>query len=111
MISFDQDSKNGTTLSLSYTACTRQYPCRNRFGTVWKVFAFTNLYYGLSWTSVITASLLLAIGLWNAQLAASEKGFYGMAFAPSLFAAVTVQKNVRDMASLEPEHHEQTPEN
>ena len=63
----------------------------------------TNLYYGMAWVSVIMASALLAIGLWNASLAPSEKGFYGMAFVLSLFASVTVQKNVRDVASLDPE--------
>jgi hypothetical protein len=31
-------------------------------------------------------------------LASSEKGFYAMSFVLSLFAAVTVQKNVRDVA-------------
>jgi uncharacterized membrane protein YiaA len=64
----------------------------------------TNLYYGMSWFAVILASALLTIGLWNASLAPSEKGFYGMAFVLSLFASVTVQKNVRDVALLEPEH-------
>ena len=39
---------------------------------------------------------LLVVGLWNADLLLSEKGFYGMAFALALFGAVTVQKNVRD---------------
>lgn len=58
----------------------------------------TNLYYGLAWVSVILACLLLGIGLWNAALALSEKGFYGMAFVMSLFGAVAVQKNVRDVA-------------
>jgi hypothetical protein len=32
-------------------------------------------------------------------LAPSEKGFYAMSFVLSLFAAVTVQKNVRDLAA------------
>lgn len=52
----------------------------------------SSLYYGLCWMSVLLAILLLLIGLWNAQLALSEKGFYGMTFLLSLFAAVTVQK-------------------
>lgn len=56
----------------------------------------TNIYYGLAWFAVISALLLLFIGLWNAQLALSEKGFYGMAYALSLFAAIAVQKNTRD---------------
>ncbi len=81
-----------------YSAVSLQKSVRDRMEGI----RVTNLYYGLSWTSVIVASALLAIGLWNAQLAASEKGFYGMAFVMSLFAAVTVQKNVRDVAALEP---------
>lgn len=56
----------------------------------------TAIYFGLSWFSVIAALLLLFIGLWNADLSLSEKGFYGMAYALSLFAAVAVQKNTRD---------------
>lgn len=60
----------------------------------------TTMYFGLCWLSVLLAILLLIVGLWNAQLALSEKGFYGMAFLLSLFAAVTVQKNVRDLASI-----------
>lgn len=56
----------------------------------------TNLYFGLCWLSVLITIALLAVGLWNATLAPSEKGFYAMSFILSLFAAVTVQKNVRD---------------
>lgn len=56
----------------------------------------TSIYYGLSWFSTILSVLLLVIGLWNAELERSEKGFYGMSFTLSLFAAVAVQKNVRD---------------
>jgi uncharacterized membrane protein YiaA len=56
----------------------------------------TNIYYGISWFSTILSILLLIIGLWNADLLRSEKGFYGMSFTLSLFAAVAVQKNIRD---------------
>ena len=56
------------------------------------------LYYSVCWLAVTLALSLLVIGLWNADLALSEKGFYGMAFVLSLFGAVTVQKNVRDLA-------------
>ena len=59
----------------------------------------TNIYYGLSWFSTLLAILLLGVGLWNATLTGSEKGFYGMAFTLSLFAAIAVQKNTRDMNS------------
>ncbi len=58
----------------------------------------TGIYFGLCWVSLGIAVVLLAIGLWNAALSSSEKGFYGMAFTLSLFAAVAVQKNVRDVA-------------
>ncbi|MFD2245593.1 inner membrane protein YiaA [Pontibacter ruber] len=56
----------------------------------------TNIYYGLSWFSTILAVVLLTVGLWNADLLLSEKGFYAMSFILSLFAAIAVQKNTRD---------------
>lgn len=60
--------------------------------------AVTGIYFGLCWISVLLALLLLTVGLWHATLQNSEKGFYAMAFLLSLFAAVAVQKNVRDVA-------------
>lgn len=57
----------------------------------------TGIYFGLCWLSVIASLCLLTVGLWNATLAMSEKGFYGMSFVLSLFAAVAVQKNTRDL--------------
>lgn len=57
----------------------------------------TSIYYGISWIALIVSISLMAIGLYNAgSIVLSEKGFYGMAFVLSLFAAITVQKNVRD---------------
>lgn len=57
----------------------------------------TNIYLGISWFALIISILLMAIGLYNAgSIVFSEKGFYGMAFVLSIFAAITVQKNVRD---------------
>ena len=61
----------------------------------------TDMYYGLSWFSCITAILLLVIGLWNADLWLSEKGFFGMAFILSMFSAIAVQKNMRDKKFVE----------
>ena len=58
----------------------------------------TGIYFGLCWISLLLAITLLGIGLMNATLAASEKGFFAMGFLMSLFAAVAVQKNVRDIA-------------
>lgn len=67
----------------------------------------TDIYYGLSWFSTILAIVLLTIGLWNATLLPSEKGFYAFSFLLSLFAAVTVQKNTRDVqAASKRDHHE-----
>src|SRR5689334_2505703 len=63
----------------------------------------TDVYYGLSWFSAILAVVLLTIGLWNAELLPSEKGFYAFAFLLALFAAVAVQKNVRDVDAAERE--------
>ncbi len=56
----------------------------------------TNIYYSLAWFSTVLAIVLLVVGLWNATLIRSEKGFYAMSFTLSLFGAITVQKNTRD---------------
>ncbi|MGN1401355.1 MAG: inner membrane protein YiaA [Bacillus sp. (in: firmicutes)] len=57
----------------------------------------TNIYYGISWFALIVAIALMTIGLYNAgSIVLSEKGFYGMSFILSIFAAITVQKNIRD---------------
>ena len=57
----------------------------------------TDMYYGISWFSAILAVLLLGVGVFNAELLLSEKGFYIMAFMLALFGAITVQKNTRDL--------------
>lgn len=57
----------------------------------------TGMYFSLCWVSVALALACLTVGLWNATLANSEKGYYAMSFILSLFAAVAVQKNVRDL--------------
>lgn len=64
----------------------------------------TQLYYGLSWTAVLFCLSMLTIGLWNADLMRSEKGFYAMAYLLALFGSVAVQKNVRDIALYERMH-------
>jgi uncharacterized membrane protein YiaA len=62
----------------------------------------TGLYVGLCWTSLSAALGLLTVGLWNAALMPSEKGFYAMSYVLTLFAIVAVQKNVRDLAAAGP---------
>jgi uncharacterized membrane protein YiaA len=57
----------------------------------------TDIFYGISWFSTILTIVLLAIGLWNATILPSEKGFYAFAFLLALFGAIAVQKNTRDV--------------
>jgi uncharacterized membrane protein YiaA len=59
----------------------------------------TPIYFGMCWFSIILVILLLAVGLTNAQLALSEKGFFAMSFVLSIFAVIAVQKNTRDTAT------------
>lgn len=61
--------------------------------------AVTPVYYGLAWFSTILTVALLALGLFNAEITRSEKGFFGMSFVLSLFAVIAVQKNTRDTAN------------
>jgi uncharacterized membrane protein YiaA len=63
--------------------------------------AVTDIYYGISWFVTIASIVLLIIGLWNATMELSEKGFYGMSFLLSLFAAIAVQKNTRDVKFID----------
>jgi uncharacterized membrane protein YiaA len=58
--------------------------------------AVTEIYYGLSWFAVILCMVLLAVGLFNASMLPSEKGFYAFAFVLAIFGAIAVQKNTRD---------------
>ena len=59
--------------------------------------AVTDIYYGICWLGTILSIVLLIIGLWNATLLPSEKGFYGFAFLLSFFGATAVHKNTRDI--------------
>jgi uncharacterized membrane protein YiaA len=56
----------------------------------------TEIYYGLSWFCTILSIILLIVGLWNADLLPSEKGYYAFSFLLALFGAIAVQKNIRD---------------
>ena len=76
-----------------FAAVSLQKSVRDRVESI----PVSGLYYALCWFALLSALLLLLVGLWNATLVLSEKGFYGMAFALSLFGAVAVQKNTRDL--------------
>ena len=68
----------------------------------------TGIYFGHSWGVTVASVVFLCVSLWNAYLLElSEKGIYLMAFLLAMFGAITVQKNVRDLANAprtEPEH-------
>lgn len=69
----------------------------------------TGAYLGVAWGMLLVSLTLMVIGLWNAELLLSEKGFYGIGFAMSLFAVVAVQKNVRDLAAFRRANPEAVP--
>ena len=78
-----------------FAAVSLQKSVRDRLEGIY----VTGIYFGLCWFSVGLVIVLLAAGLWNIdELADSEKGFYAMSFLLSMFAAVAVQKNIRDVA-------------
>jgi uncharacterized membrane protein YiaA len=61
----------------------------------------SQIFLTISFVAIASAISLLCIGLYNAELLLSEKGFFGMAYTLSLFAAITVQKTVRDDIAFE----------
>ncbi len=75
-----------------FSAVTLQKSVRDKLEGI----PVTNIFFGISWFGTITSIILLVVGLYNADLALSEKGFYGMSYTLSLFSAVSVQKNIRD---------------
>ena len=75
-----------------FSAVSVQKSVRDRMDGIF----VTDIYYGLSWFSTLLAIALLVVGLWNATMLPSEKGFYAFAFLLAMFGAITVQKNTRD---------------
>lgn len=75
-------------------ASTPAVPARERRdgGTYRPTAAFV----GISWLALVTGATAYLIGLWNAQMELSDKGLYLALLLWGLFAAVTVQKAVRD---------------
>ena len=58
----------------------------------------TAAFVGASWVALVIALLAYGVGLWNAELDPSEKGFLGTLLLLGLFSAIAVQKSVRDRA-------------
>ena len=75
-----------------FSAVSLQKTVRDRLENI----PTTHLYHMICLLAFAIAVLLLAVGLWNATLLPSEKGFYGVSFFMALFGAVAVQKNTRD---------------
>ena len=80
-----------------FSAISAQKSVRDRAENI----EVTDIYYGISWVMTLTSITLLIIGLRNADLALSEKGFYGMSFALALFSSIAVQKNTRDIKVID----------
>jgi uncharacterized membrane protein YiaA len=78
-----------------YAAISVQKIVRDRIEGV----PFTNLYYGVSWLAVIIAIGLFVNGIFTVNINMSERGFYGMAMLLTLFGAIAIQKNTRDLAA------------
>ena len=76
-----------------FSAISLQKSVRDRLENI----PVTGTYFGICWFSFFTAITLLAVGLWNADMLLSEKGFYAISFLLSLYASISVQKNIRDM--------------
>src|SRR5689334_11702046 len=58
----------------------------------------TNAFIGASWLALGVGTMGYLIGLWNASMEASEKGYYFGSLLYGLFSAVSLQKSVRDEA-------------
>lgn len=89
----------GTLLLLGlFSAIALQKSVRDRAEGI----PVTGIFLGLSWSMVLVSILLVAVGLTNATVELSEKGFFALAFTMALFSVVAVQKNVRDLAAAGP---------
>ena len=56
----------------------------------------TGAFIAASWTALLVGSAVFLAGLWNANMPLNEKGLYFTILMYGLFAAVSLQKSVRD---------------
>src|SRR5688500_2307200 len=56
----------------------------------------TAAFIGASWGALFVGAIAYLVGLWNAQMPLYEKGYYFTILMFGLFAAVSLQKSVRD---------------
>ena len=77
-----------------FSAVSLQKSVRDRLDNI----PVSDIYFGVCWGALIMSILLLVVGLFNASILPSEKGYYAFSFMFALFGAVAVQKNTRDSA-------------
>jgi uncharacterized membrane protein YiaA len=77
-----------------FSAVSLQKSVRDRLDNI----PVSDIYFGICWSALIMSILLLVVGLFNASILPSEKGYYAFSFMFALFGAVAVQKNTRDSA-------------
>ncbi len=92
-----QLNEKGYYFAVRYWGCLPRHLIKRRCAISMKPFRPPRCTYTTCLVVFVIAVGLLVIGLWNATLLLSEKGFYGLAYFLSLFGAVAVQKNVRDV--------------
>jgi uncharacterized membrane protein YiaA len=56
----------------------------------------SNAFIAASWIALLSGMLAFIIGLWNAEMELNEKGYYFTVLMFGLFAAISLQKAVRD---------------
>jgi uncharacterized membrane protein YiaA len=56
----------------------------------------SNAFIAASWIALGAGMIGFLVGLWHAQMQLNEKGYYFTVLMFGLFAAVSVQKSVRD---------------
>ncbi|KGI83829.1 hypothetical protein JY98_15590 [Exiguobacterium mexicanum] len=69
----------------------------------------TQAYYIACIVAFFASIALMVIGLINADMLPSEKGFYGIAFFLCLFGSIAVQKNIRDSEMVNPKKRDNRP--
>jgi uncharacterized membrane protein YiaA len=59
----------------------------------------TPAFVGASWAALLVGGTAFLTGLWNSHMSLSEKGYYLTVLLFGLFAAVSLQKSVRDLGA------------
>lgn len=56
----------------------------------------SSAFVGASWAALLLGIVAFLVGLWNAGMQLNEKGFYLAVLVLGLYAAISLQKTVRD---------------